>query len=79
MDFMYATGTWDITITLVAGDIKFRLNDDWQWNLGGTTTALTHGGPNYTLASGGNYTFHLKITVDGPPGQEAGNFTVTKN
>jgi hypothetical protein len=79
MDFVYSTGTWDITITLVAGDIKFRLNDDWAWNLGGTVDNLTHNGSNYTLAAGGNYTFKLKVTVDGPPGQEAGKFTVTKN
>ena len=78
MTYNPQTGTWDITITLVAGDIKFRLNDDWAWNLGGTTSNLTHNGANYTLTAG-NYTFHLTITVPGPNGSEAGKFDLIKN
>jgi starch-binding outer membrane protein SusE/F len=78
MTYNTMLGTWDITITLVAGDIKFRLNDDWAWNLGGTTGALTHNGSNYTVAPG-NYTISLTITTFGPAGSEAGTFTITKN
>jgi hypothetical protein len=72
------TGTWDITLDLVAGDIKFRLNDDWAWNLGGTPGNLTHNGSNYTVTPG-NYTISLTVTVPLPAGSEAGTFTITKN
>ena len=35
MDYNSANGTWYMNnVTLVAGDIKFRLNDSWAWNLG---------------------------------------------
>jgi len=78
MTYNTQTGTWDITITLVAGDIKFRLNDDWAWNLGGTLSALSHNGSNYTVTAG-NYTISLTITTYGPAGSEAGTFTLTKN
>ncbi len=72
------TGTWNITLDLVAGDIKFRLNDDWAWNLGGTPGSLTHNGSNYTVTPG-NYTISLTVTVPLPAGSEAGTFTITKN
>jgi starch-binding outer membrane protein SusE/F len=78
MDYNAATGTWDITITLVAGDIKFRLNDEWGWNLGGTTDKLVHNGSNITVAAG-NYTIKLTITVFSPNGSEAGTYTIKKN
>jgi starch-binding outer membrane protein SusE/F len=78
MEYNTATGTWDITIDLVAGDIKFRLNDAWAWNLGGTTDNLTHNGANITVAAG-NYTIKLTITVFEPLGSEAGTYTIKKN
>ena len=78
MDYNASTGTWDITVTLVAGDIKFRLNDAWAWNLGGTTDNLTHNGSNITVAAG-NYTIKLTITVFSPLGSEAGTYTIVKN
>ncbi|MCX6236235.1 MAG: SusE domain-containing protein [Bacteroidia bacterium] len=67
------SGTWKITITLLDGDIKFRLNDDWAWNLGGTTSSLTQNGANYTVAAG-NYTIALTI-INGT----TGSFTIVKN
>jgi starch-binding outer membrane protein SusE/F len=78
MTYNPQTGTWDITITLVAGDIKFRLNDDWAWNLGGTPGNLIHNGANYTVTAG-NYTISLTVTIPGPAGSEAGTFTITQN
>lgn len=73
MSYDAASGTWKITITLVDGDIKFRLNDDWGWNLGGTQSSLTQNGNNYTL-TGGNYTIALTI-INGT----TGTFTIVKN
>ncbi|MDX9773327.1 MAG: SusF/SusE family outer membrane protein [Bacteroidales bacterium] len=69
-----ATGSWDndtnmswdavngvftATIDLVAGEIKFRANDLWDYNLGGVLTALTEGGDNIAISVGGNYTITL--------------------
>ena len=78
MDYVAKTNAWNITITLIAGDIKFRKNDDWGWNLGGTPNNLVHNGDNIPVTAG-NYTISLTITVAGPNGSEAGTYTITKN
>lgn len=78
MDYDAATGTWKITITLVDGDIKFRLNDGWAWNLGGTTDKLTVDGANITLTAG-KYTIVLTITnPNSVKGEVGGTCTITK-
>lgn len=83
MEYNPATGTWSITITLVAGDIKFRLNNGWAWNLGynknntGKLNDLFHDGDNITMAAG-NYTITLTITQPNGP-NEAGSCTIVKN
>ena len=59
------------TIDLVVGEMKFRANDDWGINLGGSLGALTQDGANIAVTVAGNYT----ITLD-PWGKVA---TVTKN
>jgi hypothetical protein len=51
-------GVFKATLTLVAGDIKFRANDDWGYNLGGPLGALTPGGDNIPIAAG-TYTITL--------------------
>ncbi|HNX82868.1 MAG TPA: SusF/SusE family outer membrane protein [Bacteroidales bacterium] len=82
-----ATGSWDVdqnmswdavnkvfiaTIDLTAGEIKFRANDDWGYNFGGSLTDLSSdNAPNIPIAEAGNY----KITLD-PWARVA---TVTKN
>lgn len=71
--------TWDATnevftatLDLVVGAIKFRANDDWAINYGGTDlNALTPGGDNIAVAAAGNYT----ITFD----PWAHTATITKN
>jgi len=80
MDYNSATGTWDITIDLVAGQFKFRFNDGWAWNLGWNPakTSLVHNGDNIDLPAGpGNYTLKLTITQFAAP--ETGTFTYIKN
>ena len=59
--------TWDpanhvftVTLNLTAGSFKFRANDDWGVNYGGTLAALTAGGDNMPITTPGNYT----ITFD---------------
>lgn len=79
MDYDAATGTWKITINLVDGDIKFRLNDGWAWNLGGTANSLTVDGSNLTVTAG-NYTIVLTITnPNSVKGEVGGNCKITKN
>lgn len=58
--------TWDaasqsltITVDLIVGEMKFRANDDWAINLGGTPDALVPGGDNIAITEDGNYTIHL--------------------
>ncbi len=60
MDYDAKTGTWIITTDLIDGEIKFRLNDGWAWNLGGTKDNLTQGGANIAVTAG-NYTISLTI------------------
>ena len=76
MDYDLKSGTWYITTDLVAGEIKFRKNDAWGWNLGGTTDNLEGGGDNYPIEEDGNYTITLTITSDEDP---TGTFTIVKN
>jgi hypothetical protein len=82
MDFNVATGTWSITIDLFDGEMKFRLNNAWAWNLGyrpgGTDPAdLFHNGDNIAVTAG-NYTITLTITQPNGP-DEAGSCTIVKN
>lgn len=54
-------GYWEIKdITLTAGAIKFRANDDWECgiNWGGTADALTIGGPDMEVEAG---TYDIKL------------------
>jgi hypothetical protein len=68
--------TWDsskkvFTATLnlkASGSFKFRANDAWTVNMGGTLDALTQDGSNLSIATDGSYivTFDpwaLKATV----------------
>ena len=71
--------TWDsvnmvfkVSLDLIVGSFKFRANDGWDVNYGGTNlNALTPGGDNIAVAAAGNYT----ITFD-PIAHQA---TVSKN
>lgn len=47
------------TLDLTAGSLKFRANDDWGINFGGTLNALTQDGADISIATGGNYTVTL--------------------
>ena len=58
------TYVWKITINLVPGNIKFRANDDWPINFGGTEAEITPGGADIPIAAAGTY----DITLDLNPG-----------
>lgn len=52
-----------ITIDLIAGEVKFRANDDWALNFGDNDTngSLEEGGANIPIPSDGNYTITLDL------------------
>lgn len=51
------------TVALSAGDeFKFRMNDNWDINLGGDTDNLTVGGANIVVKEAGNYTVTLDLS-----------------
>ncbi len=53
LEYNAATGAWEGTCTFPAGvKFKFRANDDWKWNWGGTADALTQDGPDMTIEAG---------------------------
>jgi len=45
-------GVFTATLTLTAGEFKFRANDDWGYNLGGPLGALVPDGGNISTAAG---------------------------
>jgi hypothetical protein len=63
MTFDAAAGVWKVTLDLVAGDLKFRANDDWPINLGDNKTnkSLEYEGANIPIAAAGNYTVILDL------------------
>lgn len=74
MTYDAATNSYSVTADLAAGDFKFRMNHDWNLNLGGTADALSQNGSNIPIATAGNYTIKLYPSYDG-----ASYCTITKN
>jgi hypothetical protein len=54
---MYETGTdtYAVYAKLVAGEIKFRFNEDWGQNFGGSNGNLVPSGDNIAIAEEGTY------------------------
>jgi starch-binding outer membrane protein SusE/F len=67
MTYDAATRIWSITLNLVAGEIKFRANDDWATNLGdnGNDGRPEINGANIPIATAGNYTIKLDLETGG--------------
>jgi len=67
MTYNPATEQWEITLDLVAGEIKFRANDDWAINFGDSDMDgnLELGGDNIAITAGGNYTVVMKLAPAG--------------
>jgi len=70
MKFDNANQVWKLTVSLTAGEIKFRKNHDWGTNFGGTNGTLAAGGANIAVANAGTY----DIVVD----FNANTYTLTK-
>lgn len=50
---------WEITANFNAGEFKFRADDGWSLNYGGSNGTLSAGGSNIALATAGNYTIRF--------------------
>ncbi|MBK8943989.1 MAG: SusE domain-containing protein [Ignavibacteriae bacterium] len=50
---------WEITGDFNAGEFKFRANNGWDVNYGGTDGTLSAGGSNIALSEAGNYTIRF--------------------
>jgi hypothetical protein len=57
MTYDAATDSWSAVITLGAGELKFRANDDWVIDLGDTDSddVLDYGGDNIPITEAGSY------------------------
>jgi len=53
---------WKATLNLVPGNLKFRANNDWAINFGGTVDNITLDGPDIAIAAAGTYTVELDLT-----------------
>lgn len=57
---------WEGTVTLAAtGGFKFRMNNDWDVNLGGSLTGLTQNGDNIATLGAGTYRVTLTLGANG--------------
>ena len=64
MTYDSETGAWTATVTLASDNMKFRANDAWDINWGGSLDALTQGGGDIAVEAG-TYTIHLYAWCDG--------------
>lgn len=55
MTYNPETRAWEATIDLAADEIKFRANDDWGINWGGTPESLSQDGLNLKIEEAGTY------------------------
>jgi len=84
MNYDYQTKTWKITVDLVPGNVKFRLNNSWTINYGPKNTSdglvyLDDQGAYYVEA--GTYEITFKINDVDPVGfgyPAEANYTITK-
>ncbi len=65
MTYNKETGAWEATIELAADEMKFRANDGWDINWGGTENNLSQGGLNIKVAEAGKYFVQLFAYCDG--------------
>ena len=59
------TKKWEGTVTLTAGEFKFRANDAWTINLGGDSDqdgSMNYDGPNLSVATAGTYFVSLDLS-----------------
>lgn len=72
MTYNAANGAWEVTTTLAAGEMKFRMNHDWTVSWGGANGDGTNfsdltqdGGQNLVVDAAGTYLVQLFISYEG--------------
>ena len=58
MTYNAETGAWEATVALKGDKMKFRANDGWDINWGGSFDALTQGGADIVVEEG---TYEIKL------------------
>lgn len=74
MRYINEEDVWKATLNLTVGEIKFRFNDDWGTNYGGSGGNLTLGGDNIAVPTAGKYEITLKINEE----DETATYTLVK-
>lgn len=74
MSYDLATNSWSVTTNLIPGGFKFRANNDWDINVGGSESQLVFGGDNLPVTEAGSYTITLYLSND-----ETSYCTIVKN
>ena len=64
MTYNAEKGAWEATVSLTDGALKFRANDAWDINWGGSFDALTQGGGDINMEAG-TYSIQLYAWCDG--------------
>ncbi len=64
MTYKKETRAWEATLELAADELKFRANDGWDINWGGSVDNLTAGGANLKIAEAGTYFVQLFATCE---------------
>lgn len=72
--FDKVTNSLKITTDLKVGEMKFRANNNWDFNFGGADGELTAGGANIAVSEAGNYTITLYLGAEG-----IATYTLVKN
>lgn len=62
MTYNPETGVWTVTATLSTGTFKFRANNGWDINLGGSLSNLSYGGDNIPVTEAGTYLITLDLS-----------------
>ncbi len=66
LEYNKTTGAWEGTCEIPAGvEFKFRANDAWDINWGGTADALTQDGANLSVSDAGTYKIQLFAFCNG--------------
>lgn len=73
MAYNIVDNSWNLTVDLTDGEIKFRANDGWDINWGGSIAEPTFNAGNITV-SAGNYTIKFVPVCD-----SKNVLTMTKN
>jgi len=63
MTYDTGDGLWKATLDLTEGEIKFRANDDWGLNYGGSDGILVRDGANIAIPAAGTYLVTMKLGI----------------